>query len=63
MGETVDDKEHIMEVLRNEDIRVIDGRYGRGFVDLETLQSMIRDGAINTFTTETGFTFATLRPK
>ena len=37
-------KEKILEILKKESIRLLDGRYSKGFVDLDELKELISEG-------------------
>jgi hypothetical protein len=39
----------ILEILKHEDIRVVDGRYSDGFVDDNELKKLISSGKVETY--------------
>jgi len=49
-------RERILRILSKEDIRYIDGRYSKGFVDQEELRQMVVEGVVEIKTVQ-GFSF------
>lgn len=41
--------ENILEILKNEDIRMVDGRYSDGFVDTDELRKLVDSGEAETY--------------
>ena len=50
----------IIDILKKEDIRAIDGRYSDGFVDIDDLLYLVSKGKAESYT-EKGFTFIRLK--
>ena len=42
-------KKNILKILEKEDIRWIDGRYSKGFVDLDELPILLLEGSVEVY--------------
>jgi len=42
-------RENILKILEKESIRLIDGRYATGFVDLDDLNELIQEGEVEVY--------------
>ena len=52
---------HIVSILKNENVRLMDGRFSDGFVDIDKLNKLIKDGVAEIYDNQ-GVEFVRLAP-